>query len=786
MSLMKKQLAVISVLLTCAVCHAQNTLWGEVSFLEKADYFWSVSRFSDDHEIVGAAIDSASVYYSKAIESGTVREVLLPSVYLRLGYCHAMHGRFTESVRWNLLRLKNISEKYGEDSPEYAYSLLSIANVYSLAGDADRAEALMEAALSVYGKSGAGPFNGADTIARIDFLKTRINIKCERQKFRSAIRDAKEAVRLVGDYYGKSSQQYADEVLVLSALYGAMDYDPLAIKWASEAYDSYAVGVMKRFSTMSDDARRRYWNYASGYFHRIAKEGSPEIAYNSVLFSKGILLNTARAYTEFLYANADSTIMEDYRRMNGIIVSGKDDSVADSLDQVIMRKLAAKGAIFSPDKYDDLNVSWEDVRSCLEDDDLAIEFFSSDSGYYALLLKRRWNKPLLIDLPDNYYFNGTMDGKFRQILKENGITDGSIGRFKDIDSALTDKRAAVYIGKSIWCKRIRRHFPKTPEGRIFVSPDERLNFIGLEYLPFSDKMQDPESQIYCLSDIYPVYRLSSTRELVSEKRKHDSSVVAGLYGSPDFARPTAVVNRLASEAGGGNRRLADKVFENMLELNSGNKRYMAQVPYLPAAVREVHRIDSILAKTGVTVHIFTGRYASEPVFRIASGNENIIHLATHGYYRSLLEISEDSDPVSDSDLMSRSGLMMAGAIRSGRDGKDDGIMTSGEIASMDLRSADMVVLSACNTGSGYIADDGIYGLQRAFKMAGARSIIVSLRKIADEPAEFMMRTFYQNRYLLGMSKYDAFMGAVRAMRNTGKWSAPDYWTSFILIDPDIQ
>ena len=309
---MKKQLAVISVLLTCAVCHAQNTLWGEVSFLEKADYFWSVSRFSDDHEIVGAAIDSASVYYSKAIESGTVREDLLPSVYLRLGYCHAMHGRFTESVRWNLLRLKNISEKYGEDSPEYAYSLLSIANVYSLAGDADRAEALMEAALSVYGKSGAGPFNGADTIARIDFLKTRINIKCERQKVRSAIRDAKEAVRLVGDYYGKSSQQYADEVLVLSALYGAMDYDPLAIKWASEAYDSYAVGVMKRFSTMSDDARRRYWNYASGYFHRIAKEGSPEIAYNSVLFSKGILLNTARAYTEFLYANADSTIMEDY------------------------------------------------------------------------------------------------------------------------------------------------------------------------------------------------------------------------------------------------------------------------------------------------------------------------------------------------------------------------------------------------------------------------------------------------------------------------------------------
>ena len=95
---MKKQLAVISVLLTCAVCHAQNTLWGEVSFLEKADYFWSVSRFSDDHEIVGAAIDSASVYYSKAIESGTVREDLLPSVYLRLGYCHAMHGRFTESV----------------------------------------------------------------------------------------------------------------------------------------------------------------------------------------------------------------------------------------------------------------------------------------------------------------------------------------------------------------------------------------------------------------------------------------------------------------------------------------------------------------------------------------------------------------------------------------------------------------------------------------------------------------------------------------------------------------
>ena len=111
--------------------------------------------------------------------------------------------------------------------------------------------------------------------------------------------------------------------------------------------------------------------------------------------------------------------------------------------------------------------------------------------------------------------------------------------------------------------------------------------------------------------------------------------------------------------------------------------------------------------------------------------------------------------------------------------KDDGILTSYEISKIDLHNVDMVVLSACETGLGDNLFDGIFGLQRAFKKAGAKSILMSLWKIDDKTTSEYMSLFYNN-LTSGLSKHESYKRTVAYMKN--KYEDPYYWASFILLD----
>ena len=112
---------------------------------------------------------------------------------------------------------------------------------------------------------------------------------------------------------------------------------------------------------------------------------------------------------------------------------------------------------------------------------------------------------------------------------------------------------------------------------------------------------------------------------------------------------------------------------------------------------------------------------------------------------------------------------------------DDGILTASEIANLDLRGTDLVVLSACQTGMGDIGGDGVFGLQRGFKKAGVNSILMSLWDVDDEATQILMTSFYQN-YLKGMSKQEALLQAQKSVRETPGFEDPEYWAAFILLD----
>lgn len=96
----------------------------------------------------------------------------------------------------------------------------------------------------------------------------------------------------------------------------------------------------------------------------------------------------------------------------------------------------------------------------------------------------------------------------------------------------------------------------------------------------------------------------------------------------------------------------------------------------------------------------------------------------------------------------------------------DGIVTAAEVASLNLRQCDLVVLSACETGLGKLGSDGVYGLQRGFKNAGVHTLLMSLQNVYDAATADLMNGFYQY-WLNGMSKREALVKAQQDLRKSG-------------------
>ena len=224
---------------------------------------------------------------------------------------------------------------------------------------------------------------------------------------------------------------------------------------------------------------------------------------------------------------------------------------------------------------------------------------------------------------------------------------------------------------------------------------------------------------------------------------------------------------------------------------------------LPGTFTETQSINDLFKKNNSETEFYFGDKATESVFKEKIKNSQIIHISTHGFFFPDPESkSTDYQNVSLDTLifrgssnyaklsftknknpLMRSGLALSNAndildrdpLKEG----EDGVLTALEVSNMDLSNTQMVVLSACETGLGDIkGHEGVYGLQRAFKIAGAKSLIMSLWQVPDnETAEFM-KLFYENLFKLKDIQI-AFSSTQKTMRQKYK---PYYWAAFVLIE----
>lgn len=215
---------------------------------------------------------------------------------------------------------------------------------------------------------------------------------------------------------------------------------------------------------------------------------------------------------------------------------------------------------------------------------------------------------------------------------------------------------------------------------------------------------------------------------------------------------------------------------------------------LPEVKYELELIKSRLPEQSTTI-IFNDDAREKSIKDLSNSNVSTLHFSTHGFYRnsdSLIEAASDSlnfdFNIARRALSAKKTDLSGLVLRQGNiswkapqilDEEDD-LLTSDEIETMNFPDLNLTVLSACDTGLGSIDSDGVWGLQRAFRIAGSKSIICTLNKVNDYWTSQFMDLFYEHA-AKGGSIYDSFQYAQKSLYKSEP-DSPEIWSSFILIE----
>jgi CHAT domain-containing protein len=281
--------------------------------------------------------------------------------------------------------------------------------------------------------------------------------------------------------------------------------------------------------------------------------------------------------------------------------------------------------------------------------------------------------------------------------------------------------------------------------------------------------------------------LSSPAEFIDYKissLEKKSNIEFLLYGGIDYNKSIGNVIPNIKD----NSISSDEEFINSAKRSGFEK--------LPGTLKEIENITVNANKSGFSSKILKESEATEESIKSLDGRTEpyVLHLATHGFFfpEPIQEIPKDNKSIegkskiykASDDPMMRSGLLLAGAKNywgkvNQNNGTEDGILTASEISNLDLSSCQLVVLSACETGLGEVkGSEGVFGLQRAFKMSGVKNIIMSLWKVPDTQTAELFDIFYSECFA-GKSIHEAFQSAQAKMK--AKYS-PYYWAGFVLLE----
>ncbi|MDI9878296.1 CHAT domain-containing protein [Flectobacillus longus] len=424
---------------------------------------------------------------------------------------------------------------------------------------------------------------------------------------------------------------------------------------------------------------------------------------------------------------------------------------------------------FNPDELNDeygafyselneyINYGYKEIRSILKPGQVLVQYFyvenssteinSNDKGieYYALILKYDSFNPILKyvckheELLDilNVQNNLSSEEKINAIYRgERTEPTNSPNKTQPTKTNKTAKQGSLY--ELCW-KEIESSIEST-DTSIYYSPAGLMNQVSFV------SILTPQKKV--LIDKYKFYCLSSTSSFIESNK----------------------------------RERKEEIDENKIDKKSqlilfGNPN--SEIGALSFASEEVNTIKKYFRSSNV--QSYEREKATEKQFtEIGKKNINssrIIHIAAHGAYLKEGSINSKNPLLRSIIYLSGSSSNKARLLETKM--SDDGLLTAYEIADLNFSDTPLVVLSACESGIGDIGgDEGVFGLRRAFKIAGAEYVLSSLWRIPDKETSEMMGYFYKNMVILGQSIPDAFYNAQKSMK--AKYS-PYHWGAFVLV-----
>jgi tetratricopeptide (TPR) repeat protein/CHAT domain-containing protein len=597
----------------------------------------------------------------------------------------------------------------------------------------------------------------------------------------------------------------------LAMTYYAADRPAEALNYFERALENRHAQFRNQFSHMNERERLNFLNETSGLmpvfisFASQYQEQFPQLThevFDLLLWIKGLVVGSMANERAFLVKQRDPAAVALYdqltaaRRASAALANlnranykGVDARRAELVQQAddIEKRLAERSAQFASSKRA-ADYAWNDIRQALSAGEAAVEYvtfdfhdgrkWTGDSKYAALVVTNSSLHPEMILLPDTSGDRGehVLDDYKKWIVSSGALLDQSPGRA---------------FARRFW-DPILPHLGGAT--RVYVAPDGALNVVAFGILPATNG--------HLLMEDFDLRLLVSTRDLLRGNEAPLESTAA-LFGDPRFS---LTEDRKFKDYGARGVSAPVSAIKAVTEpsltlrrsatLRDGASRCRdtfgrsALCPLPQTAAEVVNLAESLNSHNWRVSGPFLRELASKETV-LAVEHPRLLHIATHGFWSELAATSNQAHRrvTLAQDSMLRSGLYLAGADetlrRTGRLSGSTGVLTAYEVATMDLRGTELVVLSACDTGLGDVQNgEGVFGLRRGLQEAGAEATLMAMWAVPERESKEIMTAFYA-KWLNGDDKHEALREAELAERDQviRRWGfdRKDLWGAFVIV-----
>ncbi len=611
---------------------------------------------------------------------------------------------------------------------------------------------------------------------RLIELEKQINLLYD--DYAAIVSTLEKELKFIEKNYGKHNHEYAKSLSTLAIFYTIEnDYTQASatlIK-AIQAKREYLKGI---FNYLPQEELSTYLTKQAYDDNELAavllsKQDNPKLRselLNNLLFLKGAILKNNSDVFFAIRTSGNKELLNTYNTYLLLKKTlGKEYSLpihkrkynTDSLNKEI--RTQERKLIKQSSQYRDLTnlfeTDWKDIQAKLKPNEAAIEFIrftklakkGNDGEWYAaLVIRKEYTEPKFILLSKEKEIKNILTKVAPKVLFSKRSNE-VLGAAENTTNYGRDLYQLVWQKIEPFIKNCNT---------IYYSPDGILHQIAFNALPVTANT--------LLIDKYNLQQHLSLRNIKSDKKLTINSIA--IFGGINYDYTNRDNNKAAT-----------------LTLLPSERDRGSSFGYLKGTMNEALALKNTISNAKLS--LYKGKQGSEEVFKSFNNNSpQVLHLATHGFFlkpkkgNSKKHLNNNAFETAENPLI-RSGLVLAGGNNAWQGkpikGIEDGILTAYEVSTLNLSNTQLVVLSACQTGLGDVKEtEGVYGLQRAFKMAGVKQLIMSLWSVPDKETQELMELFYKE-LLKTKNTRSAFTNAQKIMREK---YAPYYWAAFVLVE----